>query len=224
MRILIISGHGGTPYDSGAIGNGYKEAELTRELAKLVVAKLKQYATVDLYDISKDAYKECKEGTFNIGLYDYVLELHFNSSANKTAHGTEVYVTPRESGIGVEQEIMNQLGKHFTIRGVKRDDFLVINTVKSKGISSALLETCFISNASDMKMYQANKNKIAQDIVNGIAIGFGLTSTKRYHVVQKGDTLYSIARQYNVKVTDLVKLNNIKNANLITIGQVIYLT
>ena len=224
MRILIISGHGGTPYDSGAIGNGYKEAELTRELAKLVVAKLKQYATVDLYDISKDAYKECKKGTFSIGSYDYVLELHFNSSANKSAQGTEIYVTPREAGIGVEQEIMDKLSKHFKVRGVKRDDFLVINTVKSKSISSALLETCFISNASDMKMYQVNKNKIAQDIVNGIAIGFGLTSTKRYHVVQKGDTLYSIARQYNVNITDLVKLNNIKNANLITIGHVIYLT
>lgn len=43
-------------------------------------------------------------------------------------------------------------------------------------------------------------------------------------MLNEGDTLYSIARQYNVNITDLVKLNNIKNANLITIGQVIYLT
>ena len=35
MNILILNGHGAG--DSGALGNGYKEADLTRELADLVV-------------------------------------------------------------------------------------------------------------------------------------------------------------------------------------------
>jgi LysM repeat protein len=39
-----------------------------------------------------------------------------------------------------------------------------------------------------------------------------------------GDTLYSIAKKYNTTVDELVKLNNIKNKNLITVGQKIYLT
>lgn len=223
FKAMIIAGHGGTPYDSGAIGNGYKEAELTRELSKLVAAKLKSYGTVDLYDMSKDVYKECKKGTFKIGSYDYVLEIHFNSF-NTKAYGTEIYVTPREAGIGVEQDIMSYLGRYFTVRGVKREDFLVINTIKSKGISSALLEVCFIDNANDMKVYQANKDNIAQAIVNGIVSGFGLTAAREYYIVQKGDTLYSIARKYNTKVTNLVLLNNIKNPSLISIGQKIYLT
>lgn len=34
MKILLISGHGAG--DCGAIGNGYKEADLTRELVKLI--------------------------------------------------------------------------------------------------------------------------------------------------------------------------------------------
>lgn len=39
------------------------------------------------------------------------------------------------------------------------------------------------------------------------------------YVVQKGDTLYSIARKYNVTVEDLAACNNIKNPDLIHPGQ-----
>ena len=39
-----------------------------------------------------------------------------------------------------------------------------------------------------------------------------------FHIVQKGDTPYNISRRYNIKVADLVSLNNIVN-NSISIGQ-----
>lgn len=42
---------------------------------------------------------------------------------------------------------------------------------------------------------------------------------KKYYTVEKGDTLTSIAKKYNTTVSNLVKLNNIKNANVIYIGQ-----
>ena len=41
------------------------------------------------------------------------------------------------------------------------------------------------------------------------------------HVVVKGDTLSEIAVKYNTTVANLVKLNNIKNANYIVVGQVL---
>lgn len=224
FKILIVAGHGGTPYDCGALGNGYEEAKLTRELSRLIVDNLKQYAIVDLYDMSKDAYKEVKKGTFNIGYYDYALEIHFNSYGSSAPRGTEIYVTTKENGISVEQEIMNNLSKYFIVRGVKRDDFAVINTIKNKGISSALLETCFISNPNDMATYQSNKINIAKDIAIGVANGFGLISKQQYHIVKKGDTLYGIAIKYKTTVDKLIKINNIKNPNIISIGQKIYLT
>ena len=40
-----------------------------------------------------------------------------------------------------------------------------------------------------------------------------------YYTVKPGDTLSKIARKYNTTVDKLVKLNNIKNANVINIGQ-----
>lgn len=171
MKILLISGHGAN--DPGASGNGHKEADLTRELVNLIAPKLREYATVDVYNQSRNAYADCTNGTFNIGTYDYVLEVHFNAFNGK-AYGTEIYVTSRETATTVEEKIMDKMGKFFTVRGVKVTDFLVINTVKSKGISSALIETCFIDNATDMKVYEGSKKQIAEAIVNGIAEGFGL--------------------------------------------------
>lgn len=178
MKILLISGHGaGQP---GACGNGYKEVDLTREVVNILEKKLKQYAMVDVYDQKRNAFCDVQDGKFKIGKYDYVLEIHFNAS-NRKGHGTEIYVTTRENGISVEQAIMKNMSKFFTLRdndsifdGVKRTNFLVINTVKSRGMSGALLETCFIDNKSDIETYQKNKDAICQAICDGIVSGFGL--------------------------------------------------
>ncbi len=39
------------------------------------------------------------------------------------------------------------------------------------------------------------------------------------YVVQKGDTLYGIARKYNIKLNELLSLNNLDNSSTIKIGQ-----
>ncbi len=47
------------------------------------------------------------------------------------------------------------------------------------------------------------------------------TTTGRTYTVVKGDTLTKIAKKFNTTVKRLCELNNIKNANLIRIGQVL---
>ena len=44
-------------------------------------------------------------------------------------------------------------------------------------------------------------------------------TTAKYYVVQSGDTLSEIAKKYDTTVNQLVSWNNIKNANLIYVGQ-----
>lgn len=173
MKILLISGHGAG--DVGACGNGYKEADLTREVVNIVASKLRQYAEVDIYNQNRDAYNDVCKGNVavNFANYNYVLEVHFNAF-NGSARGTEIYVTTAEKGIVVEQKIMDKLSKFFTIRGVKRKNFAVINSVKKKGVSSALLETCFIDNTNDITTYQNNKDSICNAICEGIIEGFEL--------------------------------------------------
>ena len=189
MNILLMNGHGGDPYDSGAPGNGYEEAVLTRELADLVETRLKKYATVKRYPKDRNAFADVQEGTFanyvpgGIGSIGYAFEIHFNAFGSG-AHGSECYVTSTESGITVEQAIMKNMSKFFTLRdndsifdGVKRTNFAVIQTCKNYGVSGALLETCFIDNADDIAVYQSNKDAIADAIVDGIAEGFGLKAS-----------------------------------------------
>ena len=43
-------------------------------------------------------------------------------------------------------------------------------------------------------------------------------TTKKVHVVKKGNTLYSIAKKYKTTVAKLVKINNLKKASAIRIG------
>lgn len=173
MKILLISGHGAG--DVGACGNGYKEADLTREVVNILAPKLRQYAEVDIYNQNRDAYTDVCKGNVavNFANYNYVFEVHFNAF-NGSAKGTEIYVTNAEKGIVVEQKVMDKLSKFFTVRGVKRKNFTVINSVKKKGVSSALLETCFIDNANDINTYQSNKDAICSAICEGIVEGFGL--------------------------------------------------
>jgi len=203
----------------GACGNGYKEADLTRELVNNLAKKLKQYATVDIYNQNRNAFYDCQNGVFNISKYDYVFEVHFNASANGKGRGSECYVTTRENGITVEQAIMRNMIKFFTLRdndsvfdGVKRTNFLVINTVKSNGISGALLETCFIDNKEDINIYQKNKDKVAQAICDGIVSGFGLkknsTSTNNTQITSKPAMAKTIKTGDKVKVLKAVQYNN----------------
>lgn len=194
-NILIIAGHGGTPYDPGACGCGQKEAVLTRELAKLVQAELQKISGVKatLYDTNNDAYKILKNGgSLPLSGVNYVIELHFNAAANDLngdgrTTGVEVLVHTSESGVTVEEAICKKIAAlGFTNRGVKRrSGLLVMNTVKRHGISHALIETCFIDDKDDMNLYLSNKQNVARAIAQGVAEGFGLTKKPENMSVSK---------------------------------------
>lgn len=186
MKILIICGHGDG--DPGACACGCKEADLVREYAPTLRKALSQYAEVDLYDTSKNMYKQLKNGmAFNFKNYDYVLELHFNAAAkdpigNGITTGTEIIVHTSEKGITVEQLILDKIcSLGFKNRGVKKQNNLLnMNVCKgTQGVSYALLETCFIDDADDMALYTSKKTKIVTAIAAGIVDGFGLEPIKK---------------------------------------------
>lgn len=174
MKVLLIAGHGAG--DSGALGCGYREEVLTREIVNLIYKEMCGYVDVEIYDMKRNAYYDVCNEVLAIPDVDYVLEIHFNAYNGK-ASGTEIYVTLMEKGIIVEEKIMEQLKLFFVLRdedGVKRKNFKVIYTIKQKGISSALLEVCFIDNEKEMRIYQNNKISIAKSITKGILDGFGI--------------------------------------------------
>ena len=46
-----------------------------------------------------------------------------------------------------------------------------------------------------------------------------VTSEKRYHTVQKGETLYRISKKYGIRVEELRKLNNLSGNQPLKVGQ-----
>lgn len=185
MKILLIAGHGAG--DPGAIathgGKTYYERDLARQVVQYVASFLKDYAEVTVYPTGQNAYYDYQNGTLKqkagFAGYDYVLEVHFNASSfdagDGKIKGCEAYVTTSESGISVEEQILFRLSAlGYTNRGVKRHNWAVISTAKGQGTSSCLLETCFIDDGDDMKLYLAAPQKTAEAIARGIIDGFGL--------------------------------------------------
>ena len=172
------------PYDSGAVGCGYTEAVETRRMANAVAPLLRSYGfEVALYDQSRDAYKVVTQGgSLPLSGISYVLEFHLNSAANDPkgngrTTGTEIFVHTNEQGVGVEQAILRRVcALGFTNRGIKRSSGLaVLKHVFKRGVSHALVETCFIDDKDDMELYGAKFDAIAKAIADGVAEGFGKT-------------------------------------------------
>lgn len=227
MKILLIAGHGGSPYDSGAVGCGYTEAVETRRMATAVAPLLRNYGfEVVMYDQKNDAYKVLKNGgSLPLSGVGYVIELHLNAAANdpkgngKTT-GVEVLVHTGETGITVEQAICRRIAAlGFTSRGVKRrGDLLVMNTVHRKGISHALIETCFVDDADDMKLYKTKFYDIAHAIADGVAEGFGKTVQKEDDEVTQKKTVCIDGKNYTCDVIEKAGYNYVQLADLAQAG------
>lgn len=185
MNILLISGHGAG--DPGAVSsiNGvrYEEATETRKVTAALKKVLGGSCNVTVYDTSHNAYADYKNGKLNtlayFSKYDYVLEIHFNAfqsgNSDGKTKGVECYVTKNESGTGVEDRICKNISDvtGLTNRGVKRYNWSVIYAAKRAGVSSALLEVCFIDDPDDMALYTKKFQEIINAIAKGIADGFG---------------------------------------------------
>ncbi len=193
FRFLVMAGHGrnmdGT-WDPGAIGNGYQEANLTRELRNLIKSAADKEGVLCDTAPDRNHYNYFKNGgAYDVSAYNYVLEIHFNASVivdlegNGIIKGSMVYIDQSEKGHSVEDAILQELyllGSRQAWDGVVvtqrqyTNGLMVQNYIRSQGISHAVLETCFISDRDDMDWYQTNKSEIAAGIVRGIKRGFGL--------------------------------------------------
>ncbi len=205
MNILLISGHGAN--DCGAVGYGV-EREETRRVTNRLAELLRPYMNVIMYPQNRNAYDDVYNGCFQVSLanIDYVFEVHFNSSDNPTARGTEIWVTPMENGTSVEQHIVNKLASvGFTNRGVKSEYFAVITHCKNRGVSSALVETCFISNKADMDKYNTNFNSVCSAMAKGIVEGFGMSYKESVQNATKSKYEYKRAIKSKAKKYETTK-------------------
>ena len=183
MNILLVSGHGDG--DPGACANGFKEAELTREVTAGLFEGLKNCCSVTVFDKNKNMYQyQKKYGNIDFKSYDLVLEIHFNAGGGE---GAEILRHTNSVTKKADEYILESLSASgFKNRGIKgRADLYNMNVCYRQGVPYSLLELCFIDSAADMKRYTENKTKI---------------------ISSAADALKSA---YNIKKTELTKINDI---------------
>lgn len=142
----------------------------------------------------------------------------------------------RTEGYNLGQEILDKLGK-FTKLHKDSPIHASLAVLKSPDIPSLLVETGFLSNPyEEIQLNQPNYQKqIAYHIYQGIVAYYEKYTVQhiksRYesairtgaakisvHTVAKGESLFVIAKKYNISVTNLKKQNGLQNDN-IRIGQ-----
>lgn len=179
MKILVIAGHGAG--DCGAVGNGFKESDLTRELAGYAVNALNVVSDAVIYDTARNCYRDIKNNAngakelFNS--VDFVIELHLNSFSSNNAQGVEV-LCKRDSVFSLTlAEKVSNCG--FVNRGVKlRKDLLNMNYCDTIDKPYVLLECGFITNYHDVSVFKNSQEKIAQAIAQTFKVCYNLGEKK----------------------------------------------
>ncbi len=179
-HIFIIAGHGDG--DPGASGNGYKEYERVRALAK----KIKAYGgnNVTVGDASRDWYKDNLISSLNISKDWQIIELHMDGASASSARGGHVIINsgydPDKYDKALAEFISGILpGRASTI--AKRSDLANPKRAAAKGYPYRLLECGFITNAQDVKIFNGQMDDIAKGILSvfGIKASGSAASTSK---------------------------------------------
>ena len=160
-KLFVIPGHGAG--DNGACENGFKEAERVRALAQ----RIKDFGgdNVTLADFSVDAYKSNTIGKGLVPKDHIVVELHLDSSTVKTAKGGHIIIHKNFEADNYDKALAKMISEMFPGRSEKivgRTDLANVNRAADKGYNYRLIECCFISNADDIKKFNANIDNLAK--------------------------------------------------------------
>ena len=105
--------------------------------------------------------------------------------------------------------------------GSKNDGDYTYHRVKRGETLSSIAEDYKVSISSLQGWNNISDNKIiaGEDLKIGKSSGSNSQLSKDgYHIVEKGESLYSIAKQYNTSVQKLKSLNNLSSSRIV-IGQ-----
>lgn len=164
--IFISAGHHNK--DSGAVGCGFKEADLTKIMRDLVCKELDslsvKYTRDDDGETLSQYLNRIKTGEGSV-----VLEFHFNASDNKTATGVETLIAdnPSTDSYSFAKDLNNATVRITGLkdRGVKTEGQShrgKLGIMREQGIV-ALIELAFISNCNDVKVWSEKKEELAKE-------------------------------------------------------------
>jgi N-acetylmuramoyl-L-alanine amidase len=177
MKIFLDAGHGGK--DSGAVGNGLKEKDLTLTIVKKIGAMLGEYEGVEvLYSRTDDRFLELSEraALANNAKADYFNSIHINATPSGTGYESFIHTNASSQSVAyqnvIHAEVLKAIGK-VKDRGKKRANHAV---TRLSHMPAILTENLFIDNAVDGALLKQDSflDLIAKGHVNGYVKAFGL--------------------------------------------------
>lgn len=237
-KVVIDAGHGGN--DPGAISGNLKEKDLNLEAAQYMYKRLQELGIPSTIVRNTDETLERKERINRImNAYGnspdvIMISNHINAGGGE---GAEIVYALRSNptlaqmaldNIGEAGQIERKVYQRRLPENPNQDYYFIIRDTGN--LESLLVEYGFIDNAKDAYKLQNNLTDYVEGVVKAIANYTGVSYTppttdivEGYYTVKRGDTLYSIANQFNTTVQTIKNLNNLTSNNL-QIGQVLLVT
>ena len=233
-KVIIDPGHGGT--DSGATGNNLLEKDYNLLISKYMYDRFKELGIPVAITRDSDTTLSPTDRVNTIlnkfgNSSDVILiSNHVNSGGGE---GAEVIYALRNKDTLAKRILENigatgQTTRKYYQRRLPSDtskDYYFIHR-NTGNLEPLIVEYGFIDNTKDVEFLKENYEELAEAVISAVANYIGvpykapnglITNT---YVVQKGDTLYSIANKLGTTVSELKKENNL-TSNTLQIGQVL---
>ena len=233
--IIVDAGHGGI--DSGAVGNNLLEKDLNLKAAQYLYNRLKELGIPTKLVRDNDEYLPKEERVRRIkNLYNnspntILISNHMNAG---NGEGAEIVYSLKNNSYLADLILSNikesgqKIRKTYQRRLPENPNLDYYYILRDTGNTTPLLiEYGFIDNINDSKRLKNNLNDYVEGVVKAIAEYTNYPYTppnqvKEYYTVEKGDTLYSISRRFNIPIDKLIEINNL-TSDILSIGQIIYL-
>ena len=233
-KVIIDPGHGGT--DAGATGNNLLEKDYNLLISKYMYDRFKELGVPVAITRESDTTLSPTDRVNTIlnkfgNSSDVILiSNHVNSGGGE---GAEVIYALRNRDT-LARRILENIGstgqetRKYYQRRLPSDtskDYYFIHR-NTGNLEPLIVEYGFIDNTKDVEFLKENYKELAEAVISAVAnyIGVPYTPpegiTTNTYVVQKGDSLYSIANKLGTTVSELKKENNL-TTNTLQIGEVL---
>lgn len=233
-KVIIDPGHGGT--DSGATGNNLLEKDYNLLISKYMYDRFKELGVPVAITRDSDTTLSPTDRVNTIlnkfgNSSDVILiSNHVNSGGGE---GAEVIYALRNKDT-LARRILENIGaagqetRKYYQRRLPSDtskDYYFIHR-NTGNLEPLIVEYGFIDNTKDVEFLKENYKELAEAVISAVANYIGVPYTPpeglitNTYIVQKGDSLYSIANKLGTTVSELKKENNL-TSNTLQIGEVL---
>ena len=232
-KVVIDAGHGGN--DGGAVGNEIVEKDLTLKISKYIHERLDELGIENTLIRESDVTIEPTERVEKIlepyggGSDVLVISNHINAGGGQ---GAEIIYALRNSDafskrIATElenggREVRKYYQRRYPSDSSKDYYFIHRNTGNTEAV---IVEYGFLdSTGDDVNQLKNNWKNYAEAVVRAIIEYLNLTyiptEGSNYYTVKSGDSLWSIAKKYNISVSDLKSSNGL-TSSMLKIGDIL---